>query len=84
MKTSKLTSIELRAFYDCDKLEKVYYCGTQEEWNNISIKADNAIIDNVTKIFYSETEPSLNDEGTAYNGNYWHYVEGEIVVWVKE
>ena len=33
--------------------------------------------------WYSETAPALNADGTAYDGNYWHYDEsGEIVVWV--
>lgn len=35
------------------------------------------------KYYYSESEPALNAEGTAYDGHYWHYDENyEIVVWV--
>ena len=33
--------------------------------------------------WYSESEPALNSDETAYDGNYWHYGEnGEVVVWV--
>ena len=40
----------------------------------------------VTRYYYSETEPALNAEGTAYNGNYWHYDTDGItpVIWKKE
>ena len=33
--------------------------------------------------FYSESEPPLNSDGTAYNGNYWHYADDGVtpVVW---
>lgn len=40
---------------------------------------------NATIYYYSEEEPPLNADGTAYDGNFWRYDEnGEIVVWVKE
>ena len=29
---------------------------------------------------YSESEPALNAEETAYDGSYWRYVDGEICV----
>ena len=36
-----------------------------------------------TIYFYSESEPPLNSDGTAYRDNYWHYAEDGItpVVW---
>lgn len=34
--------------------------------------------------YYSETEPELNSDGTAYDGNYWRYVDGVPTVWKKE
>lgn len=34
--------------------------------------------------YYSETEPALNADGTAYDGYYWHYVNGVATPWVKE
>lgn len=63
-----------------------YYCGTQEDFDQITIAAvtKTAIIDYV--YFYYATEPALNTEGTAYDGNYWHYdTDNKMpVVWVKE
>ncbi len=34
---SSVTSIGDRAFYSCDGVEDVYYLGTEEMWNNISV-----------------------------------------------
>lgn len=36
-----VTSVDDSAFYFCNNLEKVYYCGTEEEWNEIGIKKNN-------------------------------------------
>lgn len=33
--------------------------------------------------YYSSSEPPVNDDGTAYDGNYWRYVDGTPTVWVK-
>jgi len=44
-----VTSIGDWAFEDCDSLTSVYYSGTEEDWNNISIGANNAPLENVTR-----------------------------------
>lgn len=69
--------------YDA-KLKSVYYGGSAEEWNTIAIGKYNGNLTSATVYYYSETEPALNEDETAYDGNYWHFVEGEIVIWVKE
>ncbi len=69
-----VTSIGEYAFSGCTSLAIVYYNGTAEEWSNITIATDNSYLLNATRYYYSETEP-------ATNGNFWHYVDGEIVVW---
>lgn len=76
-------SIKDYAFLDCPAFTTVYYGGTQEQWNSVSKSSrDNQALSNATVYFYSETEPELNKDGTAYDGNYWHYnIYGEIVVW---
>ena len=84
---NSLTSIGSSAFYNCSSLTSVYYKGTASEWENISIGSNNTYLTSATRYYYSETEPSLNADSTAYNGNYWKYDEnGEIVVWkyIKE
>ena len=73
------------AFYYCNALSTVYYGGTAEEWADVSIDSTgNDKLTSATVYYYSETEPALNEDETAYDGNYWHFVEGEIVIWVKE
>ncbi len=78
-----VTSIGGYAFYDCDSLTSVYYKGASEQWANISI-GSNESLTSATIYYYSENEPALNAEGTAYDGNYWRYVDGVATVWVKE
>ena len=83
--SDSVTSIGKNAFYYCNSLSTVYYGGTAEEWADISIDSTgNDKLTSATVYYYSETEPALNEDETAYNGNYWHFVEGEIVIWVKE
>ena len=83
--SDSVTSIGKNAFYYCNALSTVYYGGTAEEWADVSIDSTgNDKLTSATVYYYSETEPALNEDETAYDGNYWHFVEGEIVIWVKE
>ena len=41
-----VTSIGDSAFYGCDSLNTIYYSGTQEQWNSISIGSDNEELEN--------------------------------------
>lgn len=73
-----VVKIEYDAFKECSGLEKIFYEGTSEGWEKIE---GNYVVGGY-KFFYSETEPSLNDDGTDYDGGYWHYDEnGKPVVW---
>jgi len=69
-----VTSIEDWAFGS--DLTSIYYCGTANEWNNISISSHNTFTKNATIYYYSETKPTTT-------GNYWHYVDGIATVWTK-
>ncbi|MBQ7768148.1 MAG: leucine-rich repeat protein [Oscillospiraceae bacterium] len=57
-------------------LKRVYYEGTQQEWNNVEIKTlRNQKLINAEKYFYSETEPTTE-------GNFWHYnANGVVTIW---
>ena len=70
------------AMYRCNRLSNIWYKGTETEWSNIYIHANSYLPINKCH-FYSKGEPTLNADGTAYDGNYWHYDEaGNIVEWV--
>ena len=76
-----LTSVGPNAFYICQKLESIYYGGTAAGWTAID-GSGNDVADLV--YVYSETEPPLNADGTAYDGRYWRYENGLPAPWVKQ
>ena len=70
-----VTRIGYSAFEGCYNLETVYYTGTADEWGDISIGYyDNYFLENATRYYYSESEPTVV-------GNYWHYVDGVPTKW---
>lgn len=73
---NSVTSIGSSAFENCSSLEKVYYKGSVEEWQKISIyNYGNDNLTAATIYYYSESAPTEN-------GNFWHYGKnGEIVEW---
>ena len=80
-----VTSVGNWAFYDCNNLETVFYGGTRlGEWAAISIDINNTALTSATRYYYSENEPPVNEDGTAYDGNYWQYVDDVPTIWVKE
>ena len=83
---NSVTSIGSSAFDGCSGLKTVFYKGSAEQWSKISIDSYNGYLKNATRYYYSETEPALNAEGTAYDGNFWHYDTDGItpVIWKKK
>lgn len=81
MLQGSVTSIGQYAFSGCNNLQNVYYKGTVAQWDSITIDSDNTPLINARRYYYSESEPVLNTEGTAYNGYYWRYIEGVVTVW---
>ena len=75
---SSVTSIDDEAFYNCTALTSVYYIGTAELWNAISIgTSGNDGLTNATRYYYVENESDLPNDC----GNYWHYVDGVPTVY---
>ena len=71
---SGVTSIGNRAFYDCEALDTIYYKGSKTTWNNITYDSYDVLPSSTTLYYYSETTP-------IKEGNFWHYVNGEVTVW---
>lgn len=55
-------------------IDTVYYEGTREEWQNVSVNS--SYITEFNVYYYSETEPSEV-------GSYWHYVDGVPTLWFE-
>lgn len=79
---NSVTSIDRSSFWACAGLKTIHYTGTAEDWAKISIGDNNKYLTDTIRYYYSESEPELNSDGTAYDGNYWYYNDNhEIVVW---
>ena len=73
---TSVTCIGEGAFYDCFRLSKVYYEGTEGEYNAISVGSSNTQLNTARVYYYSDSEPQKK-------GNYWYYGEnGNIKIWV--
>ena len=80
--SDSVTSIGHNAFKGCGGLETVYYVGTLEQWDCVSIDINNRELTSASRYYYSESEPNLNADGTAYDGNYWRYDKnGNVAIW---
>lgn len=71
---NSVTSIGKYASYYWQNMHYIYYVGTSEEWKQIDIDETNYNINSAARCYYSETKP-------ATPGNFWHWVDGEVVVW---
>ena len=71
-----IKTIEEKAFYKCGSLSKVYYVGTEEEWEDVFINLFyNDDFVNAEWYFYSETKPEKE-------GAFWHYdTYGNVIEW---
>lgn len=63
-----IEEIGRKAFNGCTELTDVYYDGTEEEWNNISISAGNTPIESATKHFKEVEVESYTVTFVDYNG----------------
>lgn len=66
-----IEEIDVYAFYDCVSLTDVYYVGSEEEWNNISIGPVNGCFTgaNVHFNYVRENEPPA--DAAEFNGHYY-------------
>jgi|GEM_PF-3008376 len=71
---SSVTSIGAWAFRNCASQFTVYYNGTLDAWNEISIGELNDSLNSATIYYYSEIQPTDV-------GKYWHYVKGKPTPW---
>ena len=84
----KGTEAELTKLIEDGLVAEDAFSGKEKTVDFINQGADtdtDSLVYYATIYYYSENEPALTEDGTAYDGNFWHYDEnGEIVVWVKQ
>ncbi len=75
---ASVTSIGNYAFWSNARLSTVYYGGTAEEWESVTVGSYNTPLTNATRYDYVAEEADLPHDG----GRYWHYDEdGNIAIW---
>ena len=77
-----LTKIDTRALYRCNALKDIYFAGSENDWNNISLGTNQPLI-NATVHFAKENEPTIPTTAPEIfrEGNFEYTVEnGEAVV----
>jgi len=72
-----ITEIKEYTFQACSELTYVYYFGTAEEWQRITVAENNSALTKATVFicFYSENPPTDSDHP------YWHMVNGVPTRW---
>ncbi|MGN1417845.1 MAG: leucine-rich repeat domain-containing protein, partial [Acutalibacteraceae bacterium] len=73
-----VTDIKYNAFESCNSLKDVYYTGTQEQWQSISIEIGNECLQNATIHTISEPETNKTIDFKNQNGIMTVYGSGEI------
>ena len=64
------------------RYQTIYFKGTSSEWYSMEIDDESGVTwYGTTVYFYSETDPSLEDE-LGFYGNHWYYgTNNEIIIW---
>lgn len=78
---AKVSEISSGVFEKCSQLTTIFtQNGLPSKIYNID--TDNVILKSATVYVFSAQAPNLNLDSTAYDGNYWHYVDGVPSIWV--
>ena len=73
--TKTRDAISICAFSGCEALSVVYFNGTEEDWDTLTIDDGNSELTDATIYYYSEYYPGMGD-------NYWHFVDGIPTIWI--
>ena len=60
-----VTTISSNAFYGCDKLQTVIYCGTEAQWNKISIGLSNTSLTSAMRQYHKYTPATCTTPETC-------------------
>lgn len=75
LEKGRLHTVGKNVFEGCNKFKRIYYTGTEEDWNSISMTTPNPYPLTVTPFFYSKSAPSVK-------GNFWFSDrDGNSVAW---
>ncbi len=72
--------VECYSFDGCVNLSTFFYGGTYQQWIDSDMYTVNLC--GATAYYYSETNPF--DDPAIWEGNYWHFVDGQVTIWTKQ
>ena len=77
---SSVVGVSYDAYAVCEELSEIYFQGTAQRWKSVCSACPET--DEVTKYFYTETQPSLEVYLEGKDATLWHYnSEDEIELW---
>lgn len=71
---STLKYIKQNAFESDVELNEIYFKGTKDEWQLITVESGNGALNTATVYYYLKYDPMNNRP-------YWHYMDGKITPW---
>ena len=79
---ASVTRIDATAFIGCDSLTDIYYSGSEEQWNSISIDGGTTALPSATVHYNSDsqakTDPSENEN--CGDNVYWSFSGGTLII----
>jgi len=71
-----VTEIDTLCFSGCSSIEFIFYTGTAEDWQKVTVGGSNGSFTSSKVHYYSENAPTSQ-------GKYWHYVDGVPTAWTN-
>lgn len=83
--SQELTAVNNGAFSGCSALERIYFTGSEEEWQDGYVGSGNKYYSAAERYYFSADNP-FEGSGAVTSGNYWHYSsDGKTPeIWVKQ
>ena len=79
---SGVTGIDATAFIGCDSLANIYYSGSEEQWNSISIEGGSKVHPSATVHYNSDSQakPDSSENENCGENVYWSFSDGTLII----
>ena len=79
---ASVTRIDATAFIGCDSLTDIYYSGSEEQWNSISIEGGSKVHPSATVHYNSDSQakPDSSENENCGDNVYWSFSDGTLII----